>query len=176
MCVLAANTRGVLEAADALLAQCASFIESSPCEAFCRPSERIKGGTLGKHARHVVDHFEAIVEGLRTGGVIDYDSRDRDTEVETDRAMAVARIERLRESLAIAGGSMASPVRIRVMVSAEGAHSELDSNVAREVFFATHHAIHHHAMMKAIAEECGVRCFEGFGTAPSTINFQKTGS
>ena len=36
-----------------------------------------------------------------------------------------------------------------------------------------HHAIHHNAILKAIGLELGFECPEGFGTAPSTINFEQ---
>ena len=34
------------------------------------------------------------------------------------------------------------------------------------------HAIHHHAMMKAIGREFGIEAPAGFDTAPSTINYE----
>lgn len=67
---------------------------------------------------------------------------------------------------------MHAPVRVRVMVSGDGAETELVSSLARELAFATHHAVHHQAMMRAIAGEFGVEASSDFGKAPSTINHE----
>jgi hypothetical protein len=52
----------------------------------------------------------------------------------------------------------------------------LGSTLARELAFASHHAIHHHAMMKAIAQEHGQAAESGFGVAPSTLNHESLAS
>jgi hypothetical protein len=53
---------------------------------------------------------------------------------------------------------------------------ELVSTLGRELAFATHHAVHHQAMMKAIAFEFGVEVEECFGKAPATVNAERTRS
>jgi hypothetical protein len=62
------------------------------------------------------------------------------------------------------------------MLSGEGDEAELTSTFAREVAFATHHAIHHNAMIAAIAASFGVTIPAGFGKAPSTVNHERTGA
>lgn len=160
----------VAAAADAILCQCGGFIESVDNDAFVADSQRIVGGTIGKHVRHCLDHFRALL----TAGdePVEYDHRDREVPVENDRAAAAAEVEALR---AMIGGlsetQLDSAIRVRVMLSGDGTEATLESTMARELFFATHHAIHHHAMMKSIAGEFGCACEAGFGKAPSTLNY-----
>ena len=79
----------------------------------------------------------------------------------------------MRSGLAGLQEDFGGPVRIRVMLSGDGTEAELDSTVVREVAFATHHGIHHVAMMKAIAGEMGVSLDGDIGKAPSTIQHER---
>lgn len=161
-------------AADAMLKQCAAFIISVPKSSYCTTSKTLAGGTIGKHVRHTLDHYRAALEGAPVAGgpglLIDYDRRERDVPMETDPAEALRAIDSLRSRLsALDDTALDACVRIRVMVSGDGLEAELNSTLARELAFATHHAVHHHAMLGAIAAECGVRVEADFGKAPSTI-------
>ncbi len=69
--------------------------------------------------------------------------------------------------------SLALPVRVRVMVGADGSTAELRSTLARELAFAAHHAVHHHAMVRAIAAEFGREMPEDLGKAPSTLHHER---
>ena len=90
----------VAKAADAILGQCSSFIESLPDDAYVVDSKTLKGGTCGKHVRHILDHYSAIFVGVDTGEPIMYDRRERHVAMETSRAAAVATIADLRGRLA----------------------------------------------------------------------------
>jgi len=169
------DRKAVAETASALLRQCAEFIERVDDRAYAAGSTTIAGGTLGKHVRHVVDHFAAAVDAASRGSAIDYDHRSRDVPMETDRRAALDAIGSVRAGLDRIGPDLLDePVRVRVMLTGDGLESELGSTLARELFFATHHAIHHFAMMRAMAGEFGIELDDGFGKAPSTINFERS--
>lgn len=164
----------LIDAASGLLGQCRQIVDAMGDDSFCCASEVLAGGTIGKHLRHTLDHFGAIIDGVRRDETIEYDHRARGVAVETDRAAATGRITDLRDGIAALAAGFDSPVRIRVMLSGDGTETEIESTVAREVAFATHHGIHHVAMMKAIATEMGVS-FEGdIGKAPSTIQHERS--
>lgn len=164
----------VAAAADAILEQCDAFVAALPPERYAEPAPAMGGGTIGQHARHVLDHFRAALT-TPAGDPIDYDHRARGGRVETDPDAARAEIRRLRDLVrAIDEPAMTQEVTARVMLSGAGETADLGSTLGRELFFATHHAIHHHAMMKSIGAGFGVACPNGFGTAPSTLNHQNT--
>ncbi len=163
----------VAAAADAILAQCAGFVEALPDRAYTADSRLIRGGSVGKHVRHVLDHFSAIFTAADLGEAIAYDRRERNVPMETQREHALTTIAELRGRVTQSGPTLGGTVRVRVMLSASGQEAELSSTVARELAFATHHAIHHHAMMKAIASEFGVGSDDQFGKAPSTLSFER---
>jgi len=157
----------------AVLGQCAAFIASLPASAYCAPSGVLFGATIGQHVRHSLDHFAAALL-TAPGEPIDYDHRERGTPIETDPAAAAGLIARLRDLLdALTPQDAARAVRVRIMLTSAGDEAELGSTLERELAFASHHAVHHHAMMAAIACELRYPIPDGFGKAPSTLNHQR---
>jgi uncharacterized damage-inducible protein DinB len=165
----------VLTAAHAVLDQCERFVTELPSQAYTKPSPLMQGGTVGKHLRHLADHYAAILVGLEAGSCIDYDHRERDVPMETDRDMARHELHRLKARVVeLSSASHTTPMAIRVMVTGLGKEATLATSLGRELAFATHHAVHHQAMMRAIAGECGASAPMDFGVAPSTIHHELT--
>lgn len=161
-------------AAEAALDQCAALVAALSDEAYTRPSEPLGGGTIGRHVRHCLDHYAHALTVLDdAGAVIDYDARRRDVPEEADRDAALRRISDLRAKLGRLSDQHdpeARPVTIRVMLTGDGGGADLSSTLGRELAFATHHAIHHYAMISAMCAETGAGTPDGFGRAPSTVN------
>jgi len=162
-----------LAAAAVLLEQCRDFVATITPGAYTTPCELMFNGTIGQHVRHALDHFNAALAGL-DGATIDYDHRQRDTVIERDPSAAARAID---DILAVLDGAPESSpdrgVTVRVMISSEGDECELGSTFAREIAFAAHHAVHHHAMIAAIAHTLSVPVPPGFGKAPSTIDHER---
>ncbi len=169
-------------AACSVLDGCAA-LASAAGVAYAAESEVMRGGTIGKHLRHTLDHFEALfaerreggaLDTAEAGGAIDYDHRSRGGAVETDPGAARARIGSLRARLVgLSEAELAKPVAVKVMLSGAGEQAVASSTLGRELAFAFHHAIHHQAMMRAIAEEQGVAVPSDFGKAPDTIRHER---
>lgn len=167
------DLRAVCLAADAILEQCDHYIGCVDDSQYVQPSEVVPGGTIGKHIRHTLDHFRCAITTDCTEP-IDYDHRKRGGSVEDSRDAAKTEIATLRSLLGeLDSDDLSRTVTTRVMLCGDGQSADLKSTRAREIFFAMHHAIHHNAILKAIGLELGFDCPEGFGTAPSTINFEQ---
>lgn len=171
------SSLAVAAAADALLAQCDALLAQVSGPAYVAPSRVLPGGTVGKHVRHLLDHYSAALAaaqrcpGIEAGEPIDYDHRARNTPVESELAVARGEIARLRTTLGgLDHAALAQHVRLRVMLAADGSEAVLDSTLAREIAFATHHGVHHQAMIGAVCREQGVPVPAEFGTAPSTLH------
>ncbi len=160
----------VAEQAVAVLSQCSGFVELVPDAVYIAPSSTIKGGSIGTHLRHTLDHFRALIDAHARGEVVLYDRRERGVPIETNRAEAIDLCQRLAGAIAdLPPGALDEAVRVQIMLAADGTLAELGSSLGRELAFASHHAIHHCAMMKAIAEEHGQQPQAGFGKAPGTL-------
>lgn len=165
-----------LTAAAALLDQCRAFVRSVPAAAYTAPCPLMFDATIGQHVRHALDHFAAALSAI-DGATIDYDHRQRDTAIERDPAEAARAIDALIAALrAVPPAGASRTVAIRIMLSGTGDECELGSTLAREIAFATHHAVHHHAMMATIARSIGAQVPPGFGKAPSTIDHERRGA
>ncbi|MBL4809236.1 MAG: hypothetical protein JKY43_04155 [Phycisphaerales bacterium] len=162
----------VAQTADAILSQVVDYIELLDDEQYTAPSVVFQGGTSGKHIRHTLDHFRSAILTPAIE-LIDYDHRERGVDVETSREAALTEIAQLRSGLAgLSEDELKIEMTAQVMCSGDGQCAELGTTRAREIFFALHHAIHHNAILKAIAGEFKITLDDGFGMAPSTINFE----
>jgi hypothetical protein len=94
--------------------------------------------------------------------------------MERDPGLALAAVEEVRRRLLrVEEADLERAVRVRVMLTAAGERADLVSTLGRELAFAAHHAVHHHAMVRAIAAEFGVEAEDGFGRAPATANHER---
>lgn len=164
-------------AAAAMLAQCRELLQDLPAPVYSRASSVLPGGTIGKHLRHLLDHVEAALGATEPDSVIDYDHRERETAVEDSVLVGLGAIDRLRRQLApLEAAAMGRPVRVRSMLSGDGAEAEHGSTLGRELAFAMHHGLHHQAMIGAICREHGIAVARDFGKAPSTLAYEAGGT
>jgi hypothetical protein len=131
---------------------------------------------IGAHLRHCLEHFQAFVAGWRSG-VVDYDARRRDPEVERDPA--ACRREFLRVVDALAGltpSDMANSISVVQMPAENTPGGPMASTVERELVFLSSHCIHHLALVIHMAEAAGVSVPRGLGLAYSTAAATSPGS
>jgi len=119
---------------------------------------------LLQHLRHVLDHFQLLLDALETSHPDDsvelreehlelsYDVRKRNTPVENNRESArkayetvIARLEALAGTLK--SGS-APPLALPVLLAADTPHHvTVKTSLGRELWFCALHAIHHFSMV-----------------------------
>lgn len=127
-------------------------------------------GPVGAHLRHVVEHYEALVNGL-TLGVVDYDGRPRDRQLEASPTLARQRLLSLREVIGQWTPDMLNrPVQV---LGQGGITGDFDfcvtSSVGRELAFLASHAVHHFALLVEHLQRHGVPVPAHFGKAPATV-------
>lgn len=124
-------------------------------------------GSIGAHLRHCLDFYNIFLSGLESGR-IDYNSRQRESRIETDRRHAIHQIHhliaRLRETIHI---FRIAPILI---ATEDGSSREwCGSSVVRELEFLRSHTIHHYSLMAILLRFEGIEPGEEFGVAPSTL-------
>lgn len=127
------------------------------------------GSGIGPHFRHNLDFVKAFINGSESGR-IDYERRDRDPRIETDRlyaiknfAAAVCRIRGLPVEIFRRKLSVRSEIVERVW---------LETSAARELEFLYSHTVHHHALIAEKLGAFGLTADNGFGVALSTLKFR----
>lgn len=130
------------------------------------------GSGIGKHVRHILDHYLAVRQGLDQA-FVDYNQRHRDSEMETVPDAALHVIGQLHDWLQ-GLNDLEHGLRIRSEVSCRAEyHTECDSNLGRELLYLINHTIHHAAYIKRMVEESDLRLPEEIGLAPCTATYRR---
>ncbi len=160
----------------ASLSQAIDLIERLSDHHFTNNDDAWCQSGVGRHMRHIMDFYMTFFDGLPSG-VIDYDTRQRHPELETDRTAAARRLQELMGAL-----ETIEDLDRAVMSKTDGHRRDPSaafspSTVGRELQFLAFHAVHHFAMIAMILDRQGIRTPAGFGIAPSTLaHWQATGN
>ncbi|KAF9326790.1 hypothetical protein BG006_009822 [Podila minutissima] len=171
----------------------------TPCkksEIYTRPSTLACNGTIGKHVRHLHDHYRLLLttypKNQDTAGQwrVDYDARSREVPMETNIDVAIEELEKIQFMLEDYRDTLYTdhhhqqrqhdqepqerfdllqPVTLQATIDPARAPVRFQSTFGRELWFCSLHAVHHFAMIKVICGEYGMSLMEGFGLAPSTV-------
>lgn len=138
--------------------------------------EYFVGLGVGKHLRHIYDHFLAVKQGVN-GGCIDYNLRNRGGLLEVD-------IEASRQQLNVLflwcnqlpeyAAIFHQTLRVESEVDClQQVLLPFDSTLARELLYLMNHTIHHVAYVKLLLSTQNVVLPAAVGLAPSTATFER---
>jgi uncharacterized damage-inducible protein DinB len=152
-----------------LLEQLLHFLSGLTDAQYRHVEARLSTASIGAHVRHVLDHYRLFLAGL-PAGLVDYDDRERETDVERERAAALhagrAAVAGLR---ALPPDVATRPLRVRQQGSYEpGRFDGCASRADRELLFLQSHTTHHQALIALLARAQGLTPPPLFGIAPST--------
>ncbi|MBX7057729.1 MAG: hypothetical protein K1X75_06650 [Leptospirales bacterium] len=129
--------------------------------------------TVGAHLRHLLDHIEALLDGLSEGRV-QYDRRQRGRPEESQRD---AGHERLRRLLVHLDGNASlqndRDLLIEMYVDPDQAPIWIPSTLLREIAFVHHHGVHHAAMIAVQMRAFGLSPTPELGVAPATLAYYR---
>jgi len=169
------SSRTLVQSVEDVLLQGLELLESVDGETYRRILRPPYSASIGKHYRHVLDHFSSLARGLQDS-VINYDERSRDVILENFVEIAKDATISLIEDLG-QRRDLDSSARCSVIYSV-GYHDQrpapIPSTVGREISYCVSHAIHHFAIIRLVCAELGVMLPEQFGVAPSTLKYRAT--
>lgn len=143
-----------------------------------RASDRPRAAGMGPHLRHCLDFYLCFLRDFESGR-IDYDARDRESGIESDRGTAIATIESIVSRLT-ALDDLAQDREIEVRCDCapfEQSDSAWHrSTVGRELRFLASHTVHHYALIAEVARALDIEPGEDFGVAPATLAYWQTQS
>ena len=137
------------------------------------------GSGIGRHFRHILDHYQCML--CRTEKRIDYDARERDERLETDRKFSMVAAEGIVEELKGLGQTeppLVAATSLHVN-SNEGENPEkvspwTGSTLERELQYLLSHTVHHYALIAMMLKILGKTPPKDFGVAPSTIQYERS--
>lgn len=127
--------------------------------------------SLGKHMRHITDHYEQLLGGLDKNRV-DYDARDRNEIVESVRNEMIKLVRSLISQLSSLADSSDCTLAVVLSVDENACTPEVPSTLARELVFLQSHTTHHCAIISAMLKLQGLYVPDSFGIAPSTLKYE----
>ncbi|PIQ37527.1 MAG: hypothetical protein COW59_06695 [Lysobacterales bacterium CG17_big_fil_post_rev_8_21_14_2_50_64_11] len=132
------------------------------------------GSTIGQHMRHMLDHYQSLMNAER--GCVDYDVRHRGSAVETDIGQARALIAQLLAWVrTLDDAALSQPIVVRSEVSlCRTVCAEVGSTIGRELMFLSSHMVHHQAIVALVAKALAVAVEPGLGLAPATRSYLRT--
>lgn len=78
----------LLGAVNNIFVQLSGSLSILIAEDYTKPCKNLSNATIGKHVRHIIEMFLCLEEGYESG-IISYENRKRDTELEQNRETAL---------------------------------------------------------------------------------------
>lgn len=159
----------LVNACNGILSQLFDLVHSLTDDDFQKPVKSLSYATVGQHLRHTLEFFICFEQGTRSG-VINYDRRNHDKEIETNRLIAAQTISRIMSFVAELSENKTVTLEVGYDIDQEDFET-LQSTTTRELVYNIEHAVHHMAIMKIGINEIApyITLPEGFGIAASTI-------
>lgn len=149
--------------------QLASSLERLTVEQYALPCERLGNATIGQHVRHIIEMFDCLEKGYENG-IVNYENRQRDRRIETDKGMALELLEKIRFGLG----------KEDKMLVLEGVYDDdetivlrFNTNYYREIVYNLEHTVHHMAMIRVgLGELSTMELPESYGVASATAKYK----
>ncbi len=153
-----------------LFAQLNDSIRQISNDEYKTPSRILTNTTIGQHVRHIIELFLCLEQGYATG-VVNYEKRERDYRIETDKEFALDLmmdvfncLEQRNKDLILEAEDYCEHVQT----------VSVPSNYYRELAYNLEHTIHHMALIRVgINEVSTVQLPEEFGVSYSTIKYRQ---
>ena len=140
---------------------------------YSKPLQLYSGTTIGQHIRHTIEFFQCLIEQCNTG-VIDYDARQHNLDIETNINTALKAVKAIDVELNKLDLSANLNLEVSYDVNSNS-KTVIASNVERELVYTIEHAIHHLALVKIglIFLKPDIELPVDFGVAPSTLKYKE---
>lgn len=136
---------------------------------FIRQFREINEGSIGKHMRHILEFYEALLLHENEGQIC-YDNRHRDIQLETDMTEVNILINRLIEILE--KNYEDKSLQLVEMSQNPGQVNIMETTFNRELLYCLEHSIHHQALIRVCLFLMDIPISENLGVAPSTRQFK----
>ncbi|MBR9999141.1 MAG: hypothetical protein KFF73_09225 [Cyclobacteriaceae bacterium] len=143
-------------------------------EQYTRHLKLLSGATLGQHIRHILEFYLSVMKGIDCG-TVNYDSRERDPDLEKNTRYGIQVIGKIIHWLN--GINENRLISLRGNFSADDwIELDIESSLNRELAYCYEHSIHHQALIKIGLNELGLQFLidDNFGVAPATIRYKST--
>ena len=155
-----------------ILSQLSDVTEQIHENDFKSPVDALGGSSIGQHLRHTLEFFFCLEKGYELG-LINYDNREHDKLIETDKFIASAAIDRITRFVSSMDVNKSLKLELSYTMSMNSSVI-VETNYYRELIYNIEHAVHHMAIMKIGLRSIApyIQLSPAFGIAASTIRYQ----
>jgi hypothetical protein len=133
---------------------------------YTAPCVQLANASIGEHIRHIIELFQCL-ENHYESGIVNYDKRARNNQIQTDTDFAIQQISSIQNNLDKPNKNLVLQQRI------EGYEMEIETNYFRELLYNFEHCIHHQALIKVgVIQHTTIAMEANFGVARSTIEYR----
>jgi hypothetical protein len=132
----------------------------------------LNGSSIGQHTRHIVEFYLCLLQGA-SSGVVDYDARERNFQLENDLYFTLNSLKNIEKSIENINDPNA-PLLLSVNYSSDS-QDFIQTNFIREMVYLVEHSIHHYALIRIGLQENFSKILipKNFGIAYSTLKHHK---
>ena len=109
---------------------------------YSQPMETVFHSTVGKHCRHIIEFYQIFFAGYSTGSLA-YDSRQRNSELETNKFTAIEELKKLLYNLY----QKPKDKNLYIEVKIREQSYNMPSTAHRELLYLLEHTTHHLALI-----------------------------
>ena len=135
--------------------------------------------SVGAHIRHAIDRMNCFIDGLGVG-YINYDLRNRNPQIETDRMIATEYLREINNFfLEFNKDELDEEILVIETLGTTSIPTKMNSTVKREIGDLIIHNTHHLAIIKVMLQSQSKlpEIFDkDFGKAASTVIYEKSSS
>ena len=153
------------------LTQLQDLVNTISDENYCLSIPLIGNATIGKHLRHIIEHYQMLLLAQKTN-IINYENRPRNIIIESQKSVAIDAIKAIL--LQIKHPNF--PLKIVQQYEVSDTPEILESSYYREIIFLIEHTVHHQAFIKfgILAMGLEVPLKHNFGYADATLKYQSS--
>ncbi|KAG2183920.1 hypothetical protein INT44_008931 [Umbelopsis vinacea] len=165
------GSSNLIEISRKILEQPIDLITNMSQDDFTQESKLMPKSTIGKHIRHMSDHFRILLSNPDLScNDLNYDLRSRNVAAETDPTATIQLLKDLESRLSsLEDIPFSQKVTLTATIDPNMPPEQYTSSLGRELWYCCIHAIHHYASVKTICLERGLDVPDSFGVAPSTL-------
>lgn len=138
-----------------------------------KPIPVLNNATIGQHVRHILEFFLCLNEGYFRG-IVNYDNRMRNKQIEESRNYASAQIDKILDAIRVY--HLEHDLLLEMSYDEYGESGvQVKTNYHRELAYNIEHAVHHMALIRIGLRDAApyIRVPQNFGVAVSTIRHQE---
>jgi hypothetical protein len=160
----------LLQGVQQVFVQLSDSIEQLTNEQYTAKIPLLSNATIGQHVRHTVELFLCLEKGYETG-LVNYEKRERDIKIETNRDFANSLLKKIFKELSKGNRQL-------LLETGYDEHSDdtirISTNYYREIVYNLEHTVHHMALIRiGVNAITDISLPESFGVAGSTVKHRK---